>query len=63
METILLTWWAWYIGSHTAVNFLEKWYNVIILDNFFNSEKSVIEKIEKITWKKVKFYEIDLRKK
>lgn len=63
METILLTWWAWYIGSHTAVNFLEKWYNVIVLDNLFNSEKSVIEKIEKITWKKVKFYEVDLRNK
>ena len=63
MKTILLTWWTWYIGSHWAVALLEKWYNVIIVDNFSNSNKSSLDAIEKITWKKPIFYEIDLRNK
>ena len=46
-----------YIGSHTCVELLNAGYNVIGLDNFSNSKKDVLEKIEKITTKKVKFYE------
>lgn len=46
-----------YIGSHTCVELLNTGYNVIGLDNFSNSKKDVLEKIEKITTKKVKFYE------
>jgi len=74
MKTILLTWATWYIGSHQAVALLEKWYNVIIVDNLSNSNKSSLEAIKKITnnsplldkegikgW--LKFYEIDLRNK
>jgi len=63
MKTILLTWATWYIGSHWAVSLLEKWYNVIILDNLSNSNKSSLDAIEKITWKRPLFYEIDLRNK
>lgn len=63
MKTILLTWATWYIGSHTAVEFLEKWYEVIILDNLYNSDISTLKNIEKITWISPKFYEIDLRDK
>lgn len=63
MKTILLTWWTGYIGSHTAVKFLEKWQKIIILDNLYNSDISILENIEKITWIKPKFYEIDLREK
>ena len=46
-----------YIGSHTCVELLNAGYNVIGLDNFSNSKKDVLEKIEKITTKKIKFYE------
>lgn len=46
-----------YIGSHTCVELLNAGYNVIGLDNFSNSKKNVLEKIEKITTKKIKFYE------
>lgn len=46
-----------YIGSHTCVELLNTGYNVIGLDNFSNSKKDVLEKIEKITTKKIKFYE------
>ncbi len=48
-----------YIGSHTAVELLNEGKEVIILDNFSNSKPDVIEKIEKISGKKIKFYEAD----
>ncbi len=60
MKTILLTGGTWYIGSHTAVNFLEKWYEIVILDNLYNSDKSVLDSIKKITRKTPKFYEGDI---
>jgi len=63
METILLTGWTWYIGSHWAVRLLELWYDVIILDNLSNSDFDVIGRIKQITWKTPKFYEIDLKNK
>jgi len=63
MKTILLTGATWYIGSHWAVALLEKNYEVIIVDNFSNSNENSLIFIEKITWKKPKFYEVDLRNK
>ncbi len=66
MQTLLLTWWTGYIGSHNAVLFLEQGYNVIIIDNLSNSEENVIEKVQKIvtlsqTERSLKFYKWDLR--
>lgn len=46
-----------YIGSHTCVDLLEHDHEVVILDNFVNSKRSVIEKIQEITGKEVSFYE------
>ncbi len=57
---ILVTGMCGYIGSHTAVELLEKGYEVIGLDNFSNSKKEVLEKIKKITNKAFKFYEGDM---
>lgn len=48
-----------YIGSHTAVELLNEGKEVVILDNFSNSKPDVIEKIEKISGKKIRFYEAD----
>lgn len=61
MKTILLTWWTWYIWSHWAVSLLEKWFEVIILDNLSNSNIEVLKNIEKITWKSPVFYSWDIR--
>ncbi|GMO60425.1 MAG: UDP-glucose 4-epimerase GalE [Rickettsiales bacterium] len=60
MKNILLTGGAGFIGSHTAVELLQQDYNVVIIDNFANSERNVIDGIEKITNKKVVFYEGDV---
>lgn len=57
---VLLTGGLGYIGSHTAVELLKQGHSVEILDNLFNSQKSVRDKIEQISNQKVKFYEIDL---
>jgi len=57
---ILVTGGTGYIGSHTAVELLEKGYNVLIADNLSNSYRNVINRIEEITDKKSIFEEIDL---
>ena len=55
---ILVTGGAGFIGSHTCVELLNAGYdNVIIYDNFSNSSKKVIDRINKLTGKKVECYE------
>ena len=49
-----------YIGSHTAVELLNGGYEVVIADNLCNSKEIVKERIEKITGKTTKFYNVDL---
>lgn len=49
-----------YIGSHTIVELLNNNYKVIVIDNFSNSKKEVIDKIKRITNKDFKFYYGDL---
>ena len=57
---ILVTGGTGYIGSHTVCELLINNYEVIIVDNLCNSEKKVVDKIEKITGIRPKFYEIDV---
>ena len=61
--SILVTGGAGYIGSHTCVELLDSGYEVVVADNLCNSNKKAIDRIEKITGKKVKFYECDIRDK
>lgn len=63
MKTLLFTGWLGYIGSHTALVFLEQGYDVIILDNCSNSSVWVLETLEKLSGKKPQFYNCDLRNK
>ena len=60
MKTILVTGGFGFIGSHTVVELVKNRYEVIVIDNFVNSHKDVIGKIEEITEKKVKYYEINM---
>jgi len=61
MKTILVTGGTGFIGSHTVCLLIEKGYNVIIIDNFSNSDSKVIDNIEKITKKRPTFFKLDIR--
>lgn len=58
---ILVTGGAGYIGSHTCVELLERDYEVVVLDNYYNSCAVSVERVEKITGKKIALYEGDVR--
>lgn len=58
---ILITGWAGYIGSHAAVAFLEAGFEVVIVDNLWNSSSTVIKQIERIAKKRPMFVRADLR--
>lgn len=60
---ILVTGGTGYIGSHTCVELLQKGCEVVIFDNLFNSKRDVVDKIESITGKQVKFYKADMLEK
>lgn len=57
---ILVTGGAGYIGSHTVVELMNAGYEVVIIDNFSNSDASALGGIEQITGKSPTFYNIDL---
>jgi len=61
--SVLVTGGTGYIGSHTCVVLLEAGYDVIIVDNLYNSKLDVLDKIETITGKKPKFYHADVSNK
>ena len=48
-KKILVTGGTGYIGSHTTVELIEKGFDVVIIDNLYNSEAEVVERIFQIT--------------
>jgi len=56
---ILLAGGAGFIGSHTAVELMDAGYEVVIVDNFYNSSPEVVRRIEEISGKSVKVYNVD----
>ncbi len=60
---ILLPGGAGYIGSHTAIELLKEGKEIVIIDDFSNSNPQVLEAIKKIAGKDFKFYEMDYKDK
>ena len=60
---ILVTGGAGYIGSHTCVELLNAGYDVVVVDNLYNASEKALDRVEKITGKKVVFYNADIRDK
>lgn len=58
---ILLTGGAGYIGSHATLVLSQAGHEVVILDNFCNSKKSVLDRLQKIIGKRLQYIEGDVR--
>ena len=59
MQRILVTGGAGYIGSHTVVELHNNGYHPILIDNFANSERSVIDRLQEICGTDIEWYEED----
>jgi len=57
---ILVTGGSGYIGSHTAIELMNAGFEVVIVDNFSNSEPFVLDRIRQISGKEFAFEEVDL---
>lgn len=58
--SVLVTGGAGYIGSHTVIELLKDNKDVVIVDNFCNSNPIVLDRIRMISGKDFKFYEVDI---
>lgn len=56
---IMLCGGAGFIGSHTAVELLDAGYDIIIVDNYYNSSPEVVKRIEELSGKTFKIYNVD----
>ncbi|MBN2780634.1 MAG: UDP-glucose 4-epimerase GalE [Candidatus Marinimicrobia bacterium] len=59
-KTILVTGGAGYIGSHTCVSLLEAGYQVVVVDNYSNSNPIALDRVRMITGKDLTAYPVDI---
>lgn len=59
--SILITGGAGYIGSHTLIELDKAGYDFVVYDNFCNSSKETLKRVEKIIHKSVFFVQGDIR--
>ncbi|MCI5218050.1 MAG: UDP-glucose 4-epimerase GalE [Candidatus Electrothrix sp. LOE2] len=57
---ILVTGGAGYIGSHTCLELLNSGHEVTVIDNLCNSGREGLRRVEKLTGKKLGFFQVDL---
>ena len=57
---ILVTGGAGYIGSHTCIELMKEGYEVVVVDNLYNSCEEALRRVEEISGKPVKFYKADI---
>lgn len=58
-KTVLVAGGAGYIGTHTTVELINAGYEVVVVDNLSNSERSAIDGVEKILGHTVPFEKVD----
>ena len=56
---VLVTGGLGFIGSHTVVTLIQNGYDVVIVDNLYNSKLEVLDRIKMITGVLPKFYKLD----
>lgn len=60
---ILVTGGTGFIGSHTCISLTEAGYDIVIVDNYYNSSPKSLARINELCGKELKFYECDIRDK
>ena len=60
---ILVTGGAGFIGSHTCVELLNAGYEIVIVDNLYNSSEKSLDRVRELTGKDFAFYPYDIRDK
>lgn len=61
MSKILVTGGAGYIGSHTVVELVNAGYEPVIIDDFSNSSKKVLNRLSELTGRDFVSYEVDCK--
>ena len=61
--SVLVTGGTGYLGSHTVLELLESNREVVIIDNFSNSKREVLDALKQLSGKNFKFYEGDAKDK
>lgn len=59
--SILVTGGAGYIGSHTCIELMKAGYDVVVVDNFYNSKREALKRTAELSGKPLTFYECDIR--
>lgn len=60
---ILITGGSGFIGAHTSVEMLNAGYDIVMFDNFSNSQPEVLRRVYEVTNKTFRFYQLDMRDK
>ncbi len=58
---ILITGGCGYIGSHTCIEMLQAGYDIVVIDNYYNSKPEALKRVKELSGKEFPFYECDIR--
>ena len=58
---ILITGGCGYIGSHTCIEMLNAGYDIVVVDNYYNSKPEALNRVKELSGKEFPFYECDIR--
>ena len=58
---ILITGGCGYIGSHTCIEMIKAGYDIVVIDNYYNSKPEALKRTRELAGKDFPFYECDIR--
>ncbi|MBP3389250.1 MAG: SDR family NAD(P)-dependent oxidoreductase, partial [Clostridia bacterium] len=58
---ILITGGCGYIGSHTCIELIKAGYDIVVIDNYYNSKPEALRRTRELAGVEFPFYECDIR--